>query len=234
MDVPALRLWNHETLDVGKIIGLGRNYRRHAEEMGSAPPEKQPIFFLKPSTSVIADGGTVLVPTMVERLDHEVELGVVMARTGRDIPLARWKDFVLGYGIVLDMTARDIQDRAKKAGDPWALAKSFDTFTPISNIIDRSKVNDPQDLELQLFVNGELKQRGHTKDMLFPVGETISYLSSVMTLERGDVIATGTPEGVGPVKRGDVMEARIPGLVTLKVRVDEVKTRGGTRGAARA
>jgi acylpyruvate hydrolase len=232
--VPSLRLWNHETIPVGKIIGLGRNYRRHADEMGSAVPDKSPVFFLKPSTSFLPDGGTILVPEMVERVDHEIELGVVIARTGRDIPLARWKDFVLGYAIVLDMTARDLQDKAKRAGDPWALAKGFDTFTPMSTVIDRSKVNDPQDLELQLFVNGEVKQRGHTKDMVFPVGETVSYLSSVMTLERGDVIATGTPEGVGPVKRGDVLEARIPGLVTLKVRVDQQKTRGGSRGASRA
>lgn len=232
--MPALRLWNHETVPVGKIIGLGRNFKRHAEEMGSAVPPTAPVFFLKPSTSFLHDGGTVVIPSMVERLDHEVELGVVIARTARDVPLARWKDFVLGYGIVLDMTARDLQDKAKRAGDPWALAKGFDTFSPMSTIIDRSKVNDPQELELQLFVNGELKQHGHTKDMVFGVGETLCYLSSVMTLEKGDVIAMGTPEGVGPVKRGDVLEARIPGLVTLKVRIDEQKTRGGTRGTGRA
>lgn len=216
----TLRLANAETLPVGKIVCLGRNYRRHAEEMGSAPPT-EPMFFFRPSTSVLPDGGTVLIPERVERLDHEVELAVVLGRNGKDIPLARWKDFVLGYGVCLDMTARDLQDQAKKGGDPWALSKGFDTFFPISTIVDKGKVHDPQDLELNLFVNGEIKQRGFTKDMVHGIGEVLVYLSSVMTLERGDVLATGTPEGVGPVKRGDVLEARIPGVAALKVKVDK-------------
>jgi 2-keto-4-pentenoate hydratase/2-oxohepta-3-ene-1,7-dioic acid hydratase in catechol pathway len=156
-------------------------------------------------------------------VDHEVELAVVIARHARDVPASRAKDFVLGYGVCLDMTARDLQDQAKKAGDPWSLSKGFDTFFPCSTIIDRARVQDPQNLELQLFVNGDLRQRGHTRDMTYSVADTIAYLSSVMTLERGDVIATGTPEGVGRVQRGDVVEARVPGLVTLKVRVDAAK-----------
>jgi len=211
---------NHETVPLGKIIGLGRNYQKHADEMGVKAPATEPIFFLKPSSSFVPDGGTVIFPERVERLEHEVELAVVIGRTAKHVPVERAKDFILGYGVLLDMTARDLQDKAKHAGEPWTLSKGFDTFCPISNIVDKGKVSDPQSLELQLFVNGEMKQRGHTKDMIFPVAWTIAHLSNIMTLERGDVIATGTPEGVGAVKRGDHLEARIPGLVTLKVKVD--------------
>lgn len=215
----VLSLDSKEELPVGKIIGIGRNYAKHASEQGSSVPTR-PVFFLKPATTVLHDGGTVRLPEMSERVDHEIELAVVMGRTGKDIPEARWKDFVLGYGILLDMTARDLQDEAKKKGEPWALGKGFDTFTPISTILDKRRVADPQALELQLRVNGELKQHGHTKDMVFSVGQLVTFLSTIMTLERGDVIATGTPEGVGPVKRGDRLEARIPGLVTLAVNID--------------
>ncbi len=210
---------------MGKIIGLARNYAKHAAEMGSSPTSGEPVFFLKPTTSVVGDGGTVWIPPGVERVEHEIELAVVIARNAKDVAEDRWKDFVLGYGVVLDMTARSLQDDAKKRGEPWALSKSFDSFCPISTIADKSRVQDPQALDLQLFVNGEMRQRGNTREMVLPIGKVITYLSSVMTLERGDVIATGTPEGVGPVKRGDKLEARIPGLVSLTVKVDQKQPR---------
>lgn len=219
-----LHLDNKTELPIGKIIGLGRNYAKHANEMGQTVPTV-PIFFLKPASSYLKDGGTVLLPEASARVDPEVELAVVIGKTAKDITEARWKDFVLGYGVCLDMTARDLQEEAKKRGDPWALSKGFDTFTPISTIIDKKRVADPQELELQLLVNGEMRQHGHTKDMVFPVSRTIAYLSTVMTLEPGDVIATGTPEGVKPVQRGDKLEARIPGIVSLSVRVADRKTK---------
>lgn len=209
---------------MGKIIGIGRNYVRHAQEQGGAVPTA-PIFFLKPSTSIVHEGGTVIIPEAVQRVDHEVELGVVIGKSGRDIKPEKWKDYVLGYCIVLDMTARDLQDAAKKNGEPWSMAKGFDTFCPVSRVVERTQVQDPQDLELQLRVNGELRQTGHTKDMVFTVPQIVSYLSSIMTLERGDLIATGTPEGVAGVKRGDKLEARLAGLITLTVNIDEKQKR---------
>lgn len=218
--MPNLRLSTKETVPVGKILCLARNYAAHASEMGGTPPE-HPVFFLKPDTTYVPDGGTVHVPEVVQLLHHEVELAVVVARTARSIPETRWKDFVLGYGVALDMTARDLQDEARRRGEPWTLSKSFDTFCPISTIVERGKIDDPQKLDLELWVNGELKQRGNTKDMIFGIPKLLAYLSDVMTLERGDVILTGTPEGVGLVKRGDKLEARVPGLVKLTVKVDE-------------
>lgn len=219
-----LRLASKEELPLGKIVCLGRNYVKHANEMGAEVPEV-PVFFLKPPSSYVPDGGTIILPEGIGRVEHEIELAVVLARNAREVPERRWKEFVLGYALFLDMTARDVQDAAKRKGDPWALSKSYDTFSPMSLVLDKSKVSDPQALELQLRVNGELRQHGHTKDMIFPVSRALSYLSSIMTLERGDVVATGTPEGVGPVKRGDKLEARIPGLVTLTVKVDERRPR---------
>lgn len=213
-----------EEVPLGKIVGVGRNYAAHAAEMG-APPAEAPIVFLKPSTTFLPDGGTVRLPPQSQRVDHEVELAVVIGRTCRDGPAARWKDFVLGYGVLIDFTARDLQEEAKRRGNPWTMSKGFDTFTPISTIISKDRVGDAQDLELHLLVNGEMKQRGTTKDMIHPVSKLIEFISSVMTLEKGDVIATGTPEGVGPVHRGDQLEARVPGLVNLKVRVDEKSQR---------
>lgn len=209
-----------EEVPLGKIVGVARNYVAHAREMQSAPPES-PLLFLKPASSYLPDGGTVRIPAMSERVDHEVELAVVLGRTARRVPASRWKDFVLGYGVLVDFTARDLQEDAKRKGYPWTISKGFDTFTPISVIVPRDRVNDPQALDLHLLVNGEMRQQGHTKDMIFPVPQLVEFITSAMTLERGDVIATGTPEGVGPVKRGDQVEARIPGLVNLKVRVDE-------------
>lgn len=222
--VPSLRYvprgGETEEVPLGKIIGVGRNYATHAREMDSEPPG-QPVIFLKPPSSYLPDGGVVRIPSMTDRVDHEVELAVVIGRNAKDVPETRWKDCILGYGVLLDLTARDLQEAAKQRGEPWTLSKGFDTFTPISTIISKDRVQDVQDLELHLFVNGELKQKGTTKDMLFPVAKLIPFLSRVMTLERGDVIATGTPAGVAVIKRGDQLEARIPGLVNLKVRVDD-------------
>lgn len=221
--MPVLRLASKaggvEEIPLGKIIGIGRNYLAHAQEMKAAPPTS-PLFFLKPASSYLPDGGVVRLPSATNRVEHEVEMAVVVGRTIKDLPISRWKDAVLGYGVLIDLTARDLQEEAKKRGDPWALSKSFDTFTPISTIIGRDRVGDPQDLDLELLVNGEQKQKGNTKDMIFPVSQILEYLSRVMTLERGDVIATGTPERTGPVRRGDQLEARLHGLVSLKVRVD--------------
>ncbi|RMF63620.1 MAG: fumarylacetoacetate hydrolase family protein [Bacteroidetes bacterium] len=203
---------------VGKILCIGRNYAKHAAEMQSDVPE-EPLVFLKPSTALVGHGGTVLLPPQSQDVHHEVELVAVMGRGGKNIPESRALEHVAAYAVGLDMTARDLQALAKKKGHPWTVAKGFDTFAPLGPLVDASQVRDPQALEISLTVNGDVRQHGHTRDMIFPVARLIAYCSQIFTLMPGDLLYTGTPEGVGPVQDGDVLEARISGFPSLRVRV---------------
>ncbi|CAN6322070.1 unnamed protein product [Urochloa humidicola] len=201
-----------------KIIGVGRNYVAHAKELGNPVP-KEPVLFLKPTSSFLHAGvptAPIEIPEPLESLHHEVELAVVISRRGRDVPEASAMDFVGGYALALDMTARDLQSAAKSAGLPWTLAKGQDTFTPISAVIPKSAVTNPDDLELWLKVDDELRQKGSTNDMLFKIPFLIGYISSIMTLMEGDVILTGTPEGVGPVRAGQKIKAGITDLIDVE------------------
>jgi acylpyruvate hydrolase len=207
-----------EAVRVGKVICLLRSYRAHAEEMGSAP-SVQPDFFLKPSTAVIHDGGNIVIPPESKDVHHEVELAVVIGKGGKAIPKAEAIGHVLGYAVLIDVTARDIQARAKKAGKPWSVSKGYDTFAPMSDIVPRDEVPDPHELDIWLSVNGEERQRSNTGLLLFSIPEIIEFVSGIMTLEPGDVIATGTPEGVSRIVAGDRIEAGIEGVGTLRVGV---------------
>ncbi|CAN6297168.1 unnamed protein product [Urochloa humidicola] len=200
-----------------KIIGVGRNYMAHAKELGNPVP-KEPVLFLKPTSSFLHAGvsAPIEIPDPLESLHHEVELAVVISKRGRDVPEAAAMDFVGGYALALDMTARDLQSAAKSAGLPWTLAKGQDTFTPISAVIPKSAVTNPDDLELWLKVDDELRQKGSTNDMIFKIPFLISYISSIMTLMEGDVILTGTPEGVGPVRPGQKIKAGITDLIDVE------------------
>ncbi|EUC57874.1 fumarylacetoacetate hydrolase [Rhizoctonia solani AG-3 Rhs1AP] len=187
-----------------KIVAIGRNYLEHIKELGNTvPPE--PFFFLKPTTSYLT-GNKFEVPKGV-LVHHEVELGVVIGKTGRDVSEAQADSYVAGYTLSIDMTARNMQEAVKKKGLPWTAAKGFDTFTPTSPFIPREKIADPYNLNLWLKINGEFKQNGHTKDMMNRIPRLIQHVSSIMTLEEGDLILTGTPHGVGPVKVGDKITA---------------------------
>ncbi|CAL9174265.1 unnamed protein product [Musa hybrid cultivar] len=197
-----------------KIIAVGRNYAAHAKELGNAVP-KVPVLFMKPTSSYLQSGGTIEVPHPLESLDHEVELAVVIGMKARDVTEASAMDYVGGYALALDMTAREIQSAAKSAGLPWTVAKGQDTFTPISAVLPRSMVVDPNNLELWLKVDDEIKQKGSTKDMIFKLPFLVSHISSIMTLMEGDVILTGTPSGVGPVKIGQKITAGITGLIDV-------------------
>lgn len=203
---------------VGKILCIGQNYARHAAEMNSEPPA-EPMVFFKPSTALTFDRGTVVLPTVSNDVHHEVELVVAIGVGGKDIPEDAALSHVAGYAVGLDMTARDLQLRAKGRGHPWALAKGFDTFAPLGPFVEASRAPDPQDLPIALTVNGELRQGGHTSDMIFPVRRLIAWCSRAFTLEPGDLLFTGTPEGVGPVGAGDVLVARIADWPTLTVTV---------------
>ncbi|KAL3864456.1 hypothetical protein ACJMK2_006139 [Sinanodonta woodiana] len=206
-----------------KIIGVGRNYRAHAAELGNQVPTK-PILFLKPTSSYISQGQKIKIPKGCSSLHHEVELGVVIGRHGNDIQESKAMDYVSGYLLALDMTARDFQDEAKNKGQPWSLAKGFDTSCPVSEFIDKSKIRNPEQIGLWLKVNNTMRQNGNTKDMIFSVPYLISYISQYFTLEAGDIILTGTPSGVGPVTAGDVIEAGLADLVSIKFEVEKKGT----------
>ncbi|TPX48591.1 hypothetical protein SeLEV6574_g01939 [Synchytrium endobioticum] len=204
----TLNLW----LVGRKIIGIGRNYAEHAKELGNAVPTS-PFFFLKPTSSYVTSGGNIEIPKG-QVVHHEVELGVVMSHTGRDIPASTAMSYVAGYVLALDMTCRSLQDEAKKLTRPWSLAKGFDTFTPVSSFILKNKIEDPHNMNIWLKVDDKLTQNGVTSDMIFKIPALIEYISSAMKLEKGDVILTGTPQGVGPVLPGQKLMGGLKCIAT--------------------
>jgi 2-keto-4-pentenoate hydratase/2-oxohepta-3-ene-1,7-dioic acid hydratase in catechol pathway len=209
-----------EKIQIGKIICLARTYKKHAQEMNAKTPQ-EPLLFLKPESSIIFNNGTIISPPHTSCIHHEVELGVVIGKKGKNISQNSAMNHILGYLVALDVTARDIQSRAKKNGWPWSISKGFDTFCPISNVVKKNKVDTPLNLSLQLFVNKRLQQQSNTKYMMFPFERIIEYISSVMTLKKGDLILTGTPEGVGEIKPGDSIKACLGNICELNVTVQK-------------
>ncbi len=195
-----------------KILCVGRNYVAHAKELGNEVP-KEPLLFLKPKTSLIGHGGLVELPPESSRVEHEAELGVVIGRTARRISREQAMDHVFGYTCVCDVTARDLQ----KSDGQWSRAKGFDTFCPCGPWIETDV--DPRGLRVRCLVNGVTKQDGSTSQMVFDVATLIEYASRAMTLEPGDLLVTGTPEGVGPLASGDVLTVDIEGIGALTVNV---------------
>ncbi|MDO8123847.1 MAG: fumarylacetoacetate hydrolase family protein [Candidatus Hermodarchaeota archaeon] len=208
-----------------KIIAIGLNYRDHAEETGQQLPEA-PILFSKPPTATIGHGANIIIPDGASQIDYEVELGVVIGKSGHNIPVDTALDYVGGYTVFNDVSARDYQFRDGQ----WFRGKSFDTFAPMGPCLTLpDQIQDPQDLQMQLRLNGKTRQNSSTANMVFSVAELIADISQVMTLEPGDVIATGTPAGVGfkvkpkPVflQPGDVVEAEIDGIGILRNPVEK-------------
>ncbi len=206
-------------ITIGKLICLARSYKKHAQEMNSDIP-KEPVIFLKPASSVIFNGDNIKIPKMSKCIHHEVELGIVIGEKCKNILKKDAMDYVFGYLVALDITARDIQSEFKKKGWPWTIAKSFDTFSPISEVVLKENVTSPQNLDISLKVNGEVKQNSNTSFMIFSIEKIIEFISKVMTLERGDLIMTGTPEGVDEIFKGDMLEAKLGNFCSLKVNVD--------------
>lgn len=196
-----------------KIIAVGLNYRDHAREMGLDLPG-EPILFMKPSTAVIGPFEEIRYPSQSSRVDYEAELAVVIGTACRNIRASRAKDCILGYTCLNDVTARDLQ---AKDGQ-WTRAKSFDTFAPIGPWI-ATDIEDPHALSITARLNGEVKQSSNTSNLIFSVFELVEFISSVMTLKPGDVIATGTPSGVGPMLPGDEIAIEIEGIGVLSNRV---------------
>ncbi len=200
-----------------KIIALGLNYRDHAAELGMPLP-KEPLIFLKPSTAAIGPGQAIVYPSMSQRVDYEAELAIVIGRQAKGVSPDKALDFVLGYTCFNDVTARDLQ---KKDGQ-WTRAKSFDTFAPMGPWIETDL--DPDNLLVEAYLNGRKCQSSRTSQLVFSVPEIISFVSQVMTLLPGDVIATGTPPGIGPMEPGDTIEIRIEGIGSL---INHVVKEGG-------
>ncbi len=191
-----------------KIVALGLNYRDHAEETGLPVPD-EPLIFLKPPSAVIGSGETILIPKGVGRVDYEAELAVVIGRRCKNVSEKEASKYILGYTCFNDVTARHLQ---KKDGQ-WTRSKSFDTFAPIGPWISTNL--DPTDLAIRLYLNSELRQNSRTSRMIFNVYHVVSFVSRVMTLEPGDVIATGTPSGIGPIRDGDEVVVEIEGIGKL-------------------
>ncbi|MCO5970955.1 fumarylacetoacetate hydrolase family protein [Actinoallomurus soli] len=191
-----------------KVVAIGKNYAEHAREMGGEPPA-EPVIFMKPSTAVIGHRETIAYPSLSERVDYEGELAVVIGHLCRDVPASRAADVILGYTCANDVTARDLQQRDGQ----WTRAKGFDTFCPLGPWIETEL--DPSDLAITTTVNGETRQSSRTKQLLHGIPELIEYVSRVMTLLPGDIILTGTPEGVGPLQVDDEVSVTIEKIGTL-------------------
>ena len=217
-DQPALPVVGADaTFPVRRIYCVGRNYAAHAREMGHDPDREPPFFFAKPSDSIVPNGGEVAYPVATKNLHPEIELVVALGKGGWNIPVADANDCIYGYGVGLDLTRRDMQGVAKDMGRPWDLSKGFDNAAPMTAIRPVSETGILDTGDITLTVNGELRQKGDLADMIWNVPETINYLSGLIELKPGDLIFTGTPEGVAAIERGDVLVGHVDGLDDLHV-----------------
>jgi fumarylpyruvate hydrolase len=204
---------------VRRLYCVGRNYRAHALEMGGDPDRELPFFFLKPTDAVVCDGATVPYPPMTNAYEHEVELVVAIGRDGSAVSAADAPGLIFGYAVGLDMTRRDLQIAARKAGRPWDMGKGFDHSAPCGAISRKSDVGLITKGAIRLTVNDEIRQASDLSFLIWSVSEIITHLSRYVTLKAGDLIYTGTPENVGPVSPGDRMHGHIDGLTDLRIAV---------------
>lgn len=203
---------------VARIFCVGRNYAEHAREMGHDPNREPPFFFMKPNTAIL-DGRDFPYPAQTKDVHHEMELVVAIGKGGANIPEAQALAHVYGYAAGLDMTRRDLQSEAKKAGRPWDTGKAFDHSAPCAAIVPAARIGHPARGAVVLEVNGEVKQKGDLAELIWKVPEMIAYLSTLFELKAGDLIFTGTPAGVGPVRKGDVLKGSVAGVGTIALRI---------------
>lgn len=203
---------------VRRVYCVGRNYIEHIREMGSDERDP-PIFFAKPADAVVVGGADVPYPPKTQDFQHEIELVVAIGKDGADIDVSDALDHVYGYAVGLDMTRRDIQAVAKKAGRPWEMSKAFDFSAPIGAIEPASAIGHPDKGAISFSVNGEVRQTGDLSEQIWSVAESIAYLSGYVTLKAGDIIMTGTPAGVSAVVRGDVLEGSIAGIGSVRTKI---------------
>jgi len=207
---------------VHRIYCVGRNYEDHAKEMGFTGREP-PFFFLKPADTVVAveagDTGTLPYPSLTQNLHHEIELVVAIGTGGKNIPALEAHKHIFGYAVGLDMTRRDLQGEMKKQGRPWCIGKGFEHSAPIGPITPAAQAGDVENAEIYLQVNGQDRQRSHVSKLIWNIAETIEHLSAAWELQPGDLIYTGTPEGVGAVVAGDTLVGGVAGLGELRIQV---------------
>lgn len=229
VDATSLEIDGSEArFPVRRVYCVGRNYRAHALEMGADPDREAPFFFMKPADAVRPDGATIAYPPMTRDLQHEVELVVAIGRAGADLSVHSARDLVFGYAVGLDLTRRDLQAAAKKAGHPWETGKAFDGAAPIGALATARSVHLAPQAAITLAVNGAARQRGVLGQMIWSVDEVLVELSRLFTLRPGDLVFTGTPEGVGALEPGDRLEARCDGLPPLSVTIGPARSRGAT------
>ncbi len=200
---------------VRKIVCVGRNYAEHAKELGNDVPDK-PVIFLKPPSAIIYSGDKVVHPDFSNEMHHEVELVLLIGRNVSKASLKEAENAITGYGVGLDMTLRDLQNDARKKGDPWTVSKCFDTSAVISDFILKENYKLTLNEEISLSVNGVIKQKDQLNKMIFNPAQIVEYISSLIMLEEGDLIFTGTPKGVSKVNRGDKLEAELMGIAKLE------------------
>ena len=204
---------------VNRIYCVGRNYADHAREMGHDPDREPPFFFMKPASAIVTDGANMQYPSLSNDVHHEIEMVVAIGKGGANIAADKALEHVYGYGVGLDMTRRDLQGEAKKMGRPWDTGKAFDQSAPCSALVPVAECGHPSKGSIRLMVNGEVRQEGDLNQLIWNVPDTIAYLSTLFTLQPGDLIFSGTPAGVGPIKKGDVLEGEIAGLPVLKTKI---------------
>uniref|UniRef100_A0A942SXF4 Fumarylacetoacetate hydrolase family protein n=1 Tax=Neobacillus citreus TaxID=2833578 RepID=A0A942SXF4_9BACI len=203
---------------VRRVFCVGRNYAAHAREMGHDPDREPPFFFGKPADAVVVDDADTPYPPATGQLEHEVELVVAIGRAGADIAADDALGHVWGYGVGIDLTRRDLQAEAKRLGRPWDAAKGFDASAPVGVLVPADGV-DPTSGRIELRVDGELRQQGDLADQIWSVAETIAALSRSVALAPGDLLFTGTPDGVGPLERGAVVEGSVHGIGVVRTRI---------------
>jgi fumarylpyruvate hydrolase len=208
-----------ERFPVHRIYCVGRNYAKHAREMGMDPDREPPFFFSKPADAVVANGTPVPYPSRTSNLHHEIELVVAIGTAGRDIPIDSALAHVYGYSVGLDLTRRDLQFAARDQGRPWDVSKGFDHSAPVSAIRPAATMGHPEQGAIWLEVNGETRQRANLSEMIWNVAEIVAELSTYFELRPGDLVFTGTPEGVGALQRGDSLVGGIDGLETLRITI---------------
>ncbi len=208
----------NEEIPVGKIVCVGRNYAAHAKELGNEVPEK-PVVFIKPASAIIHSGEQIVYPPFSNDMHHEVELVLFIGKQIKNADQTQAEDAISGYGVGLDMTLRDIQNKLKQKGHPWTIAKCFDTSAVLSGFISKNDYKLTLEEEISLSVNSIIKQKEKLNLMLFPPAQIVQYISSLMKLDKGDIIFTGTPAGVGKVEKGDKIQARIAGIAELECSV---------------
>lgn len=214
MSKPTITLENKQ-LPIQNIFCIGRNYAKHIEELNNETPT-EPLVFLKPTSALAQKGDTITLPAFSNSVHYEAELVIYIAQDARNLSTNEALSVIGGYGVGLDLTARDLQDVIKKRGEPWTKCKGFPAAAIVSDFVQANKIEDPKNINFTFTKNDTLKQDGNSKMMLYPIAEIISYLSTVYGLSEGDLIYTGTPEGVGELNAGDKLHLTLEGFITAE------------------